>query len=76
VGLQNRWGPYVTVKGLCDRVWTTNFNGEVAGTQKSGALDSSMPRNEIAASIKINLPAFVKDRQTIYRPLYNPLEGR
>lgn len=71
-GLQNGAGPYCTVEGLADIMWSLDY--DYAEASMNLPWGSSMPRDVIDASIKLNLPTFGMEQQShVYRPLYNPL---
>jgi glycosyltransferase involved in cell wall biosynthesis len=71
-GLMGDKGPYLTVAGHCDYMWSTDFQFRPEGYD--GPLGPSLPLSETQACVTANANVWRQAAEgEIYLPLYNPL---
>lgn len=72
-GLMGKLGPYVTVQGLKERMWSIDFDGPPSDVTYCVA--SSLSAAEAQQSVNQNGRFMQAEIGHIYQPLYDPLEG-
>jgi hypothetical protein len=70
-GLMGNAGPYTVVDNWCQKIWSVDFQG-LPPDLTGFVTQSSMSREEAAASVEQNLPVFARG-SALYQPLVDPL---